>query len=140
MTTSAVSRVFCDTLFPAHFKMRYFGLEENSSSAAAGNSALATLPVCLPIKARVLILRWNLPGSTNHLCGELAPARSRRRSAGESTGVHRQPIGVTIDSRAGPGTSRSHAVTYETPCCTSNRHTGLREYLLRLKEERTACA
>src|ERR1035437_3173334 len=48
-------------------------LEGSFSSPAAENSALTTLRFSMPTKARFLILRWNRPGSINHLCGELAP-------------------------------------------------------------------
>src|ERR1019366_988717 len=62
MTTSAVSRAFCDTLSLAHFKMRHFALEGSFSSAAAENSALTTLRFSMPTKARFLILRWSRGG------------------------------------------------------------------------------
>src|SRR5664280_3791715 len=88
MTTSAVSRAFCDTLSLAHFKMRHFALEGSFSSAAAEISALTTLRFSMPTKARFLIAAFALVGLVEGWHSSHTPSSGQRR------GEHRKGLFV----------------------------------------------
>src|SRR5271157_110968 len=93
MTTSRMSRVFCDTLPPRGFEMRHFALAEK-------------VLLRVTTKARVLIATMEPPlsGSTIHLCGGLRTMISQSNS--RATAVGRAPNQHVGDRRHPTGLNR----------------------------------